>query len=83
MQAGLELLLISHRIWKATEHHFNNLTLPFLESIILAKYWLEGLMLKLQYFSHLMQRDSSLEETLMRERLEAAGEGAAEDEAVG
>ena len=40
-------------------------------------------MLKLQYFSHLMQRDSSLEETLMWERLEAAGEGAAEDEAVG
>ena len=29
------------------------------------KYSLEGLMLKLQYFGHLMQRDDSLEKTLM------------------
>ena len=29
------------------------------------KYSLEGLMLKLQYFSHLMQRADSLEKTLM------------------
>ena len=29
------------------------------------EYSLEGLMLKLQYFSHLMQRDNSLEKTLM------------------
>ena len=39
------------------------------------KYSLEGLMLKLQYFGHLMQRTDSLEETLMLERLKA-GEGA-------
>ena len=30
-----------------------------------SKYPLEGLMLKLQYFGHLMQRADSLEETLM------------------
>ena len=29
------------------------------------EYSLEGLMLKLQYFSHLMQRTDSLEKTLM------------------
>ena len=29
------------------------------------EYLLEGLMLKLQYFGHLMQRDNSLEKTLM------------------
>ena len=29
------------------------------------EYSLEGLMLKLQYFGHLMQRDNSLEKTLM------------------
>ena len=38
---------------------------------------LEGLMLKLklQYFSHLMQRIDSLEKTLMLGRLKAGGEG--------
>ena len=36
---------------------------------------LEGLMLKLQYFGHLMQRADSLEKTLMLERLKAGGEG--------
>ena len=33
------------------------------------------LKLKLQYFSHLMQRASSLEKTLMLESLRAGGEG--------
>ena len=36
---------------------------------------LEGLMLKLQYFGHLMQRTDSLEKTLMLGRLKAGGEG--------
>ena len=38
---------------------------------------LDGLMLKLkvQYFSHLMQRADSFEKTLMLERLRAGGEG--------
>ena len=40
-----------------------------------AEYSLEGLMLKLQYFGHMMQRADSLEKTLMWERLKAGGEG--------
>ena len=36
---------------------------------------LERLLLKLQYFGHLMQRTDSLEKTLMLERLKAGGEG--------
>ena len=40
------------------------------------KYSLEGLMLKLklQYFGHLVQRDDSLEKTLMLGRLRARGD---------
>ena len=34
------------------------------------EYSLEGLMLKLQYFGHLMQRTESLEKTLMLEKVE-------------
>ena len=39
------------------------------------EYSLEGLMLKLQNFGHLMQRANSLEKTLMLGRLKARGEG--------
>ena len=46
------------------------------------EYSLEGLMLKLQYSGHLMQRANSLKKTLIRERLKAKGEGAAEDKVV-
>ena len=35
------------------------------------KYSLEGLMLKLQYFGHLMQRMASLEKTLMLGKIES------------
>ena len=38
------------------------------------EYSLEGLMLKLQYFGHLMQRADSLEETLVLGNIEAKGE---------
>ena len=38
------------------------------------EYSLEGLMPKLQYFGHLMQRADSLEKTLMLGRLRAGGE---------
>ena len=38
------------------------------------EYSLEGLMLKLQYFGHLMRRADSLEKTLMLERQRARGE---------
>ena len=34
------------------------------------EYSMEGLMLKLQYFGHLMQRTDSLEKTLMLEKIE-------------
>ena len=34
------------------------------------EYSLEGLMLKLQYFSHLMRRTDSLEKTLMLGKIE-------------
>ena len=39
------------------------------------EYSLEGLMLKLQYFGHLMQRANSLEKDLILERLKTGGEG--------
>ena len=39
------------------------------------KYSLKGLMLKLQYFGHLMQRANSLEKTLMLGKIEGRGEG--------
>ena len=35
-----------------------------------AEYLLEGLMLKLQYFGHLMRRANSLEKTLMLGKIE-------------
>ena len=48
------------------------------------EYSLEGLMLKLQYFGHLMRRADSLEKTLMLEKIEGGEEkGTTEDEMVG
>ena len=47
-------------------------------------YSLEGLMLKLQYFGHLMQRTDSLEKTLMLGKIEGWEEkGMTEDGMVG
>ena len=46
------------------------------------EYSLEGLMLKLQYFGHLMQRADSLEKTLMLGKIEEEKE-TTEDEMVG
>ena len=45
--------------------------------VISPEHSLEGLMLKLklQYFSHLMQRTDSLEKMLMLGNVEAGGEG--------
>ena len=37
---------------------------------IIPEYSLEGLMLRLQYFGHLMQRTDSLEKTLLLEKIE-------------
>ena len=39
------------------------------------EYSLEGLMLKLQYFGHLMQRADSWNKTLMLKKLKAKGGG--------
>ena len=39
------------------------------------EYSLEGLMLKLQYFGHLMWRTDSFEKTLMLAKIEGGGEG--------
>ena len=39
------------------------------------EYSLEGLMLKLQYFGHLMQRTDSLEKTLMLGKIEGGRRG--------
>ena len=39
------------------------------------EYSLEGLMLKLQYFGHLMQRANSLEKTLMLAKTEGRRRG--------
>ena len=50
---------------------------------ISSEYSLGRLMLKLQYFSHLMRRADSLEKTSRWERLRAGGKGATEDEMVG
>ena len=48
------------------------------------KYPLEGLMLKLQYFGHLMRRTDSLEKTLMLGKIEGRRrKGTTEDKMVG
>ena len=39
------------------------------------EYSLEGLILKFQYFGHLMQRANSVEKTLMLGKIEEKGEG--------
>ena len=44
---------------------------------------LEGLMLKLQYFGHLMQRADSLEKMLLLGKIESRISGETEDEMVG
>ena len=46
------------------------------------EYSLEGLMLKLQYFGHLMRRANSLEKTLMLGKIEVRRRRATEDEMV-
>ena len=49
---------------------------------IIPEYSLEGLMLKLQCFGHLMRRADSFEKTLMLGKMKAGGEGMTEDEMV-
>ena len=47
------------------------------------EYSLEGLMLKLQYFGHLMRRADSLEKTLMLGKIEGRRRRGRQDEMVG
>ena len=51
-------------------HRLNGTTKLMSLGRLLAEYSLEGLMLKLQYFGHLMQTADSLEKTLMLEKIE-------------
>ena len=44
-----------------------------LTECVILEYSLEGLMLKLQYFGHLMQRADLLEKTLMLGKIEGRG----------
>ena len=46
-------------------------------------YSLQGLMLKLQYFGHLMQKTDSLEKILMLEKTEGRKRRGKQDEMVG
>ena len=46
------------------------------------EYSLEGLMLKLQYFGHLMQRTDSSEKTLMLGKIRQEEKGVTEDEMI-
>ena len=48
---------------------------PVYPKEISPEYSSEGLMLKLQYFGHLMQRTDPLEKTLMLGKMKAGGEG--------
>ena len=50
---------------------------------IIPEYSLEGLMLKLQYFGHLMQRSDSLEKTLMLEKMAGRRRRGRQDVMVG
>ena len=47
------------------------------------EYSLEGLMLKLQYFGHLMEKTDSLEKTLMLGKIEGGRKRGRQDEMVG
>ena len=47
------------------------------------EYSLKGLMLKLQYFGHVMGRADLLEKTLMLGKIEGKGEETEEDEIFG
>ena len=59
---------------KTLENPLESKEIKLLEEIN-PEYSLEGLMLKLQYFGHLMQTADSLEKTLMLRRLKVGGEG--------
>ena len=55
---------------KPLESPLNSKEIQSILKEINPEYSLEGLMLKLQYFGHLMQRADSLEETLVLGKIE-------------
>ena len=60
------LLRVSWTTWRSNQSILKEIS---------PEYSLEGLMLKLQYFGHLMQRADSLEKTLMLETIEGKRRG--------
>ena len=71
-----ELMLLNCQLEKTLENPLDSKEIN--QSIIKEinpEYSLEGLMLKLQHFGHLMGRTDSLEETLMLGKIRAGGEG--------
>ena len=80
-----ELMLLNWRILFRVPLTARRSNQSILKKINL-EYSLEGLMLmlKLQYFGHLMRRADLLEKTLMLRKIEGKrGRGAAEDEMIG
>ena len=71
MLSAEELILCTVVLEKTFESslHSKEIKPPILKEIY-SEYSLEGLMLKLQYFGHLMQRANSLEKTLMLRKIE-------------
>ena len=67
---------------KIFESSVNSKEIKPIQKEINPEYSLEGLMLKLQYFGHLMQRADLLENTLMLQRIEVKEKAAAKDEVV-
>ena len=59
--------LVMEKNWALSVDQCQLHALQFLVQLI---YFLEGLMQKLQYFGHLMQRTNSLEKTLMSGKIE-------------
>ena len=84
-QDGQVMVERSDRMWSTGEGRF--LRFPWIakrlnQSIlreINPEYSLQGLMLQLQYFSHLMQRPNTLEKTLMLEKTEGKWEEASRE----
>ena len=61
--------------WRTLESPLDSKEITSVLKEINPEYSLEGLMLKLQYFGHLMQRFDSLEKTLMLGGIGAGGRG--------
>ena len=71
-------------VWRLNNTLLNNQqTTEEIKKEINPEYSLEGLMLKLQYFGHLMWRSGSLEKTLMLGKIEGRKRRGQQDEMIG